>query len=83
MRVLLSDGFNNESFANLDSKTEQLRTADFYTKRDLLCPINSPEEEEHLESFSAIVKQTMVDELVSKLILDGYIRKDLALLDQD
>lgn len=79
MRVLLSDGFNNESFANLDSKTEQLRTADFYTKRDLLCPINSPEEEEHLESFSAIVKQTMVDELVSELILDGYIRKDFDL----
>lgn len=79
MRVLLSDGFNNESFANLDSKTEQLRTADFYTKRDLLCPINSPEEEEHLESFSAIVKQTMVDELVSELILEGYIRKDFDL----
>lgn len=79
MRVLLNDGFNNESFANLDSNTEQLRTADFYTKRDLLCPINNPGEEEHLESFSAIVKQTMVDELVSELILEGYIRKDFDL----
>lgn len=79
MKVLLNDGFNKESFANLDLNTEQLRTADFYTNRDLLCPINNPGKEERLESFSAIVQQTMVDELASELILEGYIRKDFDL----
>lgn len=79
MRDLLSDGFTDTSFANLDSKTEQLRTVDFYTKQDLLCPINTNGGEERLESFAKIVKQTIGDELVCELILEGYIRKDFDL----
>lgn len=79
MKVLLNDGFSDTSFANLDSKTEQLRTADFYTKQDLLCPINTNAGEECLESFAKIVKQTIGDELVCELIKEGYIRKDFDL----
>lgn len=79
MRDLLSSGFTDNSLANLDSKTEQLRTADFYTKQDLLCPIINTEGEEHLESFATIVKQIIGDELVCELVLEGYIRKDFDL----
>lgn len=79
MKVLLNDGFSDTSFASLDSKTEQLRTADFYSKQDLLCPINTNGGEERLESFAKIVKQIIGDELVCELILEGYIRKDFDL----
>ena len=79
MKVLLNDGFSDTSFANLDSNTEQLRTADFYTKQDLLCPTNNTGGEERLESFATIVKQIIGDELVCELILEGYIRKDFDL----
>lgn len=79
IRDLLNGGFTDSSFANLDSKTEQLRTADFYSKQDLLCPINANGGEERLESFAKIVKQTVGDELVCELILEGYIRKDFDL----
>lgn len=73
------DGFSDTSFANLDSEIEQLRTADFYNKQDLLCPINTNGGEERLESFAKIVKQEIGDELVCELILEGYIRKDFDL----
>lgn len=79
MKVLLNDGFSDTSFASLDSKTEQLRTADFYSKQDLLCPINTNGGEERLESFAKIVKQIIGDELVCELIRKGYIRKDFDL----
>lgn len=79
MKVLLNDGFSDTSFANLDSEIEQLRTADFYNKQDLLCPINTNGGEERLESFAKIVKQEIGDELVCELILEGYIRKDFDL----
>lgn len=79
MKVLLNDGFSDTSFANLDSEIEQLRTADFYNKQDLLCPINTNGREERLESFAKIVKQEIGDELVCELILEGYIRKDFDL----
>lgn len=79
MKVLLNDGFSDTSFTNLDSEIEQLRTADFYNKQDLLCPINTNGGEERLESFAKIVKQEIGDELVCELILEGYIRKDFDL----
>lgn len=79
MKVLLNDGFSDTSFASLDSKTEQLRTADFYSKQDLLCPINTNGGEEHLESFAKIVEQIIGDEVVCELIRKGYIRKDFDL----
>lgn len=41
MRDLVSSGFTDSSLANMDLKIEQLRTADFYNKQDLLCPINT------------------------------------------
>lgn len=75
----MNDGFSDTSFANLDSEIEQLRTADFYNKQDLLCPININGGEERLESFAKIVKQEIGDELVCELILEGYIRKDFDL----
>lgn len=79
MKVLLNDGFSDTSFASLDLKTEQLRTADFYSKQDLLCPINTNGGEEHLESFAKIVEQIIGDEVVCELIRKGYIRKDFDL----
>lgn len=79
MKVLLNDGFSDTSFASLDSKTEQLRTADFYSKQDLLCPINTNGGEERLESFAKIVSRIIGDELVCELIRKGYIRKDFDL----
>lgn len=79
MKVLLNDGFSDTSFACLDSKTEQLRTADFYSKQDLFCPINTNGGEERLEPFAKIVKQIIGDELVCELIRKGYIRKDFDL----
>lgn len=79
MRDLVSGDFTDSSLANMDSKTEQLRTADFYTKQDLLCPIKTNGGEERLESFAAIVKQIIGDELVCEMILEGYLRKDFDL----
>lgn len=79
MRDLVISGFTDSSLASMDSKIEQLRTADFYSKQDLLCPINTNGGEERLESFAKIVKQIIGDELVCELILEGYLRKDFDL----
>lgn len=79
MRDLVISGFTDSSLASMDSKIEQLRTADFYSKQDLLCPINANGGEERLESFAKIVKQIIGDELVCELILEGYLRKDFDL----
>lgn len=79
MRDLVSSGFTDSSLANMDLKIEQLRTADFYNKQDLLCPINTNGGGERLESFAEIVKQIIGDELVCELILEGYLRKDFDL----
>lgn len=79
MRDLVSSGFTDSSLANMDSKIERLRTADFYIQQDLLCPINTNGGGERLESFAEIVKQIIGDELVCELILEGYLRKDFDL----
>lgn len=79
MRDLVISGFTDSSLASMDSKIEHLRTADFYSKQDLLCPINTNGGEERLESFAKIVKQIIGDELVCELILEGYLRKDFDL----
>ena len=68
-----------DSVACLSLEIEKIRTSDFSTRPELLCPVNDTGEEEQLESFASLVKQKVGEGIVSDLILEGFIRKDFDL----
>lgn len=68
-----------DSVAYLSLEIEKIRTSDFSTRPELLCPVNNTGEEEQLESFASLVKQKVGEGIVSNLILEGFIGKDFDL----
>lgn len=68
-----------DAVVRLASEIELIRTADFSTRPDLLCPASVTAKEEHMEPFASIVKRTVGDGIVSELILGGFIGKDFDL----
>lgn len=68
-----------DSVACLSLEIEKIRTSDFSTRPELLCPVNDTGEEEQLESFASLVKQKVGEGIVSDLILKGFIGKDFDL----
>lgn len=79
IRDLLNKGLNNLAIIDFDLEIESIRTADFFTKPEMLCPTNNSAEGYFLEPFSSIVNRIMGEGLVSELILGGFIRKDFDL----
>lgn len=69
----------NITVYELDSKYEAIRTADFDSSPDLLCPTIDSNGTERLEYFPSLVKCVIGKGLVSELILEGFIRKDFDL----
>ena len=68
-----------ESCSVINSRIESIRIFDFYTNPNLLCPMDTVNQKDHLEPFSSIVKKSIGEGLVFELIMNGYIRKDFDL----
>lgn len=79
IREVLNKGLSNLTIIDFDLEIESIRTADFFTKPEMLCPTNTSAEGYFLEPFSSSVNRIMGEGLVSELILEGFIRKDFDL----
>lgn len=79
IRDVLNKGLNNLAIIDFDLEIESIRTADFFTKPEMVCPTNNSAEGYFLEPFSSIVNRIMGEGLVSELILEGFIGKDFDL----
>lgn len=79
IRDVLNKGLNNLAAIDFDLEIESIRTADFFTKPEMLCPTNTSAEGYLLEPFSTTVNRIIGEGLVSELILEGFIRKDFDL----
>lgn len=79
IRDVLNKGLNNLAIIDFDLEIESIRTADFFTKPEMVCPTNNSAEGYFLEPFSSIVNRIMGEGLISELILEGFIGKDFDL----
>lgn len=79
IRDVLNKGLNNLAIIDFDLEIESIRTADFFTKPEMVCPTNNSAEGYSLEPFSSIVIRIMGEGLISELILEGFIGKDFDL----
>ena len=79
IRDFLNKGLNNLAIIDFDLEIESIRTADFFTKPEMVCPTNNSAEGYSLEPFSSIVIRIMGEGLISELILEGFIGKDFDL----
>lgn len=79
IRDVLNKGLNNLAIIDFDLEIESIRTADFFTKPEMVCPNNNSAEGYILEPFSSIVNRIMGEGLISELILEGFIGKDFDL----
>lgn len=79
IRDVLNKGLNNLAIIDFDLEIESIRTADFFTKPEMVCPTNNSAEGYFLEPFSSIVNRIMGEGLISELILKGFIGKDFDL----
>ena len=79
IRDVLNKGLNNLAIIDFDLEIESIRTADFFTKPEMVCPTNNSADGYFLEPFSSIVNRIMGEGLISELILEGFIGKDFDL----
>lgn len=79
IRDVLNKGLNNLAIIDFDLEIESIRTVDFFTKPEMVCPTNNSAEGYFLEPFSSIVNRIMGEGLISELILEGFIGKDFDL----
>lgn len=79
IKDVLNKGLNNLAIIDFDLEIESIRTADFFTKPEMVCPTNNSAEGYFLEPFSSIVNRIMGEGLISELILEGFIGKDFDL----
>lgn len=79
IRDILNKGLKNHAIIDFDLEIESVRTADFFTKPEMMCPTNNSVDDYFLEPFSSIVNRIMGEGLISELILGGFIGKDFDL----
>lgn len=79
IRDVLNKGLNNLAIIDFDLEIESIRTANFFTKPEMVCPTSNSAEGYFLEPFSSIVNRIMGEGLISELILEGFIGKDFDL----